>query len=316
MTREEVVERQQWSLNQKIDHSLGVIDEYYNKLDGKVYVAFSGGKDSTVLYWLARRIFPNIKAVFCNTRNEIPDIVKFVLDMKKNPKFNIDIVTPKIKPNEIIDQFGFPIISKQTAKLVYAYRNKPDSKLAEKALDNNTRHTARVAYKYRYLLNAPYECSDKCCDLLKKKPMHEYDLATKTYPILGTMACESDMRFTAYIKAGGCNTFNNRDKRKQKSRPLSIWMEEDIWACIEKYKIPICDIYYNKGITRTGCACCGFGAQFKDDMRFKYLYENHPKMYNYFMGLKNNGIEYRDVLRDMLKVNNLYLPDEKPLELF
>lgn len=47
-----------------------------------MYVSFSGGKDSTVLYWLTRKIYPNIKAVFCNTGNEYPDIVKFVNNLK------------------------------------------------------------------------------------------------------------------------------------------------------------------------------------------------------------------------------------------
>ena len=39
-------ERQQWTLPQKIDHSLGVIDQFASHFDGQVYVSFSGGKDS------------------------------------------------------------------------------------------------------------------------------------------------------------------------------------------------------------------------------------------------------------------------------
>ena len=78
----ELKERQQWTLDQKIDHSLGAIDQFYQRLDGKVYVSFSGGKDSTVLYWIAQKIYPDIKAVFCNTGNEYPDIVKFVNNIK------------------------------------------------------------------------------------------------------------------------------------------------------------------------------------------------------------------------------------------
>ena len=83
ITKDELEYRQNWSLNQKIDHSLGVIDQFYQRLNGRVYISFSGGKDSTVLLWLARKIYPDIKAVFCNTGNEYPDIVKFVRDKKK-----------------------------------------------------------------------------------------------------------------------------------------------------------------------------------------------------------------------------------------
>ena len=82
MNIQELKERQSWTLAQKIDHSLGAIDQFYQRLNGKVYVSFSGGKDSTVLYWLARKIYPDIKAVFCNTGNEYPDIVKFVNNIK------------------------------------------------------------------------------------------------------------------------------------------------------------------------------------------------------------------------------------------
>ena len=82
MDIKELTERQAWTLAQKIDHSLGAIDQFYRRLDGKVYVSFSGGKDSTVLYWLARKIYPDIKAVFCNTGNEYPDIVRFVNNLK------------------------------------------------------------------------------------------------------------------------------------------------------------------------------------------------------------------------------------------
>lgn len=82
MDYKELKERQSWSLEQKIDHSLGAIDQFYQRLNGKVYISFSGGKDSTVLYWLARKIYPDIKAVFCNTGNEYPDIVQFVNKIK------------------------------------------------------------------------------------------------------------------------------------------------------------------------------------------------------------------------------------------
>lgn len=315
MTFEELRERQSWSLNKKIDHSLGVIEQFYTQLDGRCYVSFSGGKDSTVLYWLARKLYPDIKAVFCNTRNEYPEIAKFVLDMKLSGNFNIEIVTPPLKPHEVCEIYGFPIASKQTSKLVDYYRNKPDTKLAKLAVNDDKRSYNRVYNKWQYLFDAPYNCSDKCCEMLKKRPMHEYDLRTNTYPIIGTMACESKTREGAYIKAGQCNTFNNRDKRKQKSRPLSIWLEKDVLECIERYDIPICEIYSDPMIDRTGCAYCGFGISFHPE-RFDWLYKHHPKMYKYAMGLKNNGVEFRVALREALKLDGLYLPDEKPKNLF
>lgn len=72
MDLKELRERQGWSLDKKIDHSLYTIETFLGRLDGKAYVGFSGGKDSTVLLDLCRIIKPDIKAVFCNTGNEYP----------------------------------------------------------------------------------------------------------------------------------------------------------------------------------------------------------------------------------------------------
>lgn len=80
MTLQELRERQAWSLDKKCDHALGTIEAFVNRMGGldKVYISFSGGKDSTVLFHLARRIYPDILAVFLNTGNEYPDIIQFV----------------------------------------------------------------------------------------------------------------------------------------------------------------------------------------------------------------------------------------------
>lgn len=129
MTLKELRERQSWPLSHKIDHSLGVIDQFISRLDGKVYVAFSGGKDSTVLLDLCRIIKPDIKAVFCNTGNEYPDIVKFVRELKSTDGYNIEIIYPKIKPNVVFDKYGFPIISKETSRCIYDIKYSKSEKL-------------------------------------------------------------------------------------------------------------------------------------------------------------------------------------------
>ena len=47
----------------------------YFGVDG-VFVSVSG-KDSTVLRYIARRLFPEIRSCFCNTGLEYPEIQKF-----------------------------------------------------------------------------------------------------------------------------------------------------------------------------------------------------------------------------------------------
>ena len=104
MTIKELRYRQSWNLDQKIYHSLEVIDTFYQRLNGKCYVSFSGGKDSTIVLWLARKIYPNIKGCFCNTGNEYPDIVKFVRTFE-----NIDWIAPKLKPKEVLAVNGLSL---------------------------------------------------------------------------------------------------------------------------------------------------------------------------------------------------------------
>ena len=59
-------------------------------IDG-VFIAFSGGKDSTVLLHIARQMYPNIKAVFVDTGLEYPEIRRFVKTFD-----NVEILRPKM----------------------------------------------------------------------------------------------------------------------------------------------------------------------------------------------------------------------------
>lgn len=304
-------EMQSWPLDQKIYHSLEVIDTFYQRLNGKCYVSFSGGKDSTIVLWLARKIYPNIKGCFCNTGNEYPYIVKFVRSFE-----NIDWIQPKLKPKEVLAKYGFPLVSKQISELAEVGRNHKETKRGLQVLgiekDSKFRH--KIPNKYRYLCFARYNTSNLCCTKLKKIPFHNYEKEYNVFPILGTMASESTMRMKEYIISGGCNVFSKDGRNK--SMPLSIWLEKDVWECIEKYHIPISEIYH-KGAKRTGCMFCGFGCQFKDDNRLKLVYDLYPKWYDTFMNYTNNGVTYREAMRKVLAVNGISLPDEhQQLNLF
>lgn len=51
---------QGWSLERKIRVTQTRIMEWYMRYDGQVFISFSGGKDSTVLLDLARRVYPDV----------------------------------------------------------------------------------------------------------------------------------------------------------------------------------------------------------------------------------------------------------------
>lgn len=63
-TPEDLKTMQAWPLERKIQVTQTRLIEWYQKFGGKVYVSFSGGKDSTVLLHIARQLYPDIEAVF------------------------------------------------------------------------------------------------------------------------------------------------------------------------------------------------------------------------------------------------------------
>ena len=94
MTIQELRTRQQWTLPQKIDHSLGVIEQFSNHFGGQVYVSFSGGKDSVAMLSLVEMLYPGVQCMFVMTGCESPSVCRFIREMKAEGH-NIDIVRPR-----------------------------------------------------------------------------------------------------------------------------------------------------------------------------------------------------------------------------
>ena len=114
---ERLKELQSLDLNYKIMITQARIIDWYEHYNGNVCVSFSGGKDSTVLLHIARKIYPDIPAVFSNTGLEYPEIQKFVKSFD-----NVDIVTPSMNFGQVITEFGYPIIGKEVAEAIYYAR--------------------------------------------------------------------------------------------------------------------------------------------------------------------------------------------------
>lgn len=316
MDLKELRERQGWSLTKKIDHSLYTIETFISRTNGQCYVAFSGGKDSTVLLDLVRIIDKTIPALFVNTGNEYPDIIHFVRHLRDDKGYNIEVVRPKITPREVWAKYGFPLVSKAQAEYIERYRRNPVyAREKQKRAQENGWSFGKVSDRWKYLITEPYDTSNHCCEVLKKRPAHEYAKRTGRYPIIGTMASESDLRRSEYIQRGGCNTFGEKPRDGFRSTPLAIWMEEDIWGYIRERNLEICNVYY-KGCKRTGCVGCGFGCYNKGDERFKILYQLYPKYYEMIMSYLNNGHTYREAIRKLMATTGGALPDESGEILF
>jgi 3'-phosphoadenosine 5'-phosphosulfate sulfotransferase (PAPS reductase)/FAD synthetase len=270
-------QRQSLPLEAKIIHTQNVIRQWYEYWDGQVYVSFSGGKDSTVLLRLVREIYPEVPAVFVDTGLEYPEIRQFVQTVSNTAK-NVVWLRPKLQFDQVIEKYGYPVISKEQSSYIEEARNTKSEKLRGIRLNGRSNGLGKVSDKWKFLIDAPFCASDKCCDYLKKQPVTKFEKQTGLKPMLGTMATESNQRKAQYIRSGGCNVF---ESKRPISRPLSIWNTEDIWQYINGNKLPYSSIY-DKGETQTGCMFCMFGVHLeKSPNRFQRMSVTHPKQYDY-----------------------------------
>ena len=115
-------QKQSLPLEAKIFLTQERIRQWYDHWDGQVYVSFSGGKDSTVLLHIARQLYPDIEAVFVNTGLEYPEIQQFVRSHE-----NVTILRPKMRFDEVISKYGYPVISKEVSECVKQARKSKDS---------------------------------------------------------------------------------------------------------------------------------------------------------------------------------------------
>lgn len=302
------------------------IRQWYDYWDGMVYVSFSGGKDSTVLKHIVDNTpgVYDVPAVFVNTGLEYPEIQQFVRDIKAGKydcfNSNVEIVRPEMRFDEVLKTFGYPVISKEVSKTVYeARRNKETGKctyrlkkLNGEATDKDGNLSSYNIPQWKFLLDAPYDISHRCCDVMKKKPAKLYEKETGRKPMIATMASESRLRYAKWLKVG-CNAFRSN---RPTSQPLSFWTEQDVLHYIKKFNVPYCsaygdiqvkprsdavkgqinlidflgdyepgDVLETTGCDRTGCIFCMFGCHLeKEPNRFQRLKETHPRKYKYCIG--------------------------------
>ena len=252
----------------------------------KVYISYSGGKDSTVLSHIAKGMYPNILHIFANTTNEYPETLNHIRWEAEENGTNIVSVIPKDIHGEVwtfkkvVERYGYPMFSKRISNAIRTYQHALSPKTKQHSLD----YIERNFKKYSNYKDLPI--SDICCDKLKKAPIRRKakELGMEC-AILGILAAESYQREKDWLEYG-CNVFHTR--KDNQSRPLSFWNDEDILEYIKKYDVRIPTLY-EKGYTRNGCMYCGFGVHMEteNDNRFHRLKYTHPKQYDYF--IKNFG---------------------------
>lgn len=275
-------QRQSLPLEVKIEMSKLRIRQWYERHDGDVYVSFSGGKDSTVLLHLVRSMYPDVPAVFVDTGLEYPEIREFVKTVD-----NVIWLKPKMRFDEVIKKYGYPVISKEQALYIHEIRNTNSSKLKLKRI-NGINGSYKVSKKWLFLVNSDFKISHKCCTIMKKTPLLDFEKTENKKMYTGEISEESKIRQQQYLH-NGCNAFQ---LNRPKSTPLGFWVENDILAYIYIYNVSYSKIYgeiiyehekYSlSGLDRTGCMFCMFGVHLHEQPnKFQTMQKSHPKQYNY-----------------------------------
>lgn len=290
MDKEELTRLQKLPLEEKVAMTKLRIVEWYEHWKGKVYVSYSGGKDSTVLLHIARELYPGMPAVYTDTGLEFPEVRQHAINTP-----NVTVAKPEMNFRKVIEEYGFVYPSKEIARAIY-YAKK-GSRWAVRKMNgcraDNGEPNGYVQDRYgkwNFLLDAPFKISGMCCEIMKEKPLKKFQREHKLKPIIGTMASESNLRKKAYLQTG-CNAYTQRNKR---SAPLSFWTEQDILQYIVDRNIKIPSVYgeiekdkkgklYTTGEKRTGCMFCPIGVKRDKVNRFERMKETHPEIYNYCM---------------------------------
>lgn len=280
----QLAQMQSLPLEAKIIKTNQRIKEWYEHWDGNVYVSFSGGKDSTVLLDLVRRQYPSVLAVYDDTGLEYPEVRQFVQTID-----NVIPIKPEMRFDQVIEKYGYPVISKEQAQYIRQYRTAKSEKTKQTRWYGNKWKRGKISERWKFLVNAPFKISEQCCDIIKKKPFKKFEKETGLHGFIGNIAAESSKRVQEYVRFG-CNAFK---AKRPISRPLGFWTEQDILSYIKINNLPYASIYgeiiNNKdgeleltGVTRTGCMFCMFGVHMeKEPNRFQKMRITHPKKYDY-----------------------------------
>lgn len=201
-TKIDLYQMQSLPLDAKIRMTARRIDAFIDRNDA--YLSISGGKDSRVLDDIERRfVRAKLPRVFIDTGLEHRSV-------RACGKKHADIILrPEKNFKQIITEYGYPVISKEVAQTIaearkglkngncYTYRM---AKLNGTAVDKNGDKSKYNIPQYKFLLDAPFRISHKCCDYMKKKPAKQYEKETGRLPIVATMAEESNLRLQKWYR--------------------------------------------------------------------------------------------------------------------
>ena len=188
-------------------------------LKHRVYVAWSGGRCSTVALHLTLEMAPEIPVVFCNTGVEYPETVEYVRTMADEWGLNFHELNPERSFWDVVEEYGFPQLRGSSKK----------------------RGGGKPA----------------CCKYLKVDPPKQFMKANDLVGFISGLRVEESRPRALAIFQKGPYYYTIRDGL-WKFHPVALWTLKELNGYIAEKDIPLNPLY-ERGLPRVGCMpCTGF----------------------------------------------------------
>lgn len=306
----EFAQKQAMPYELKIKHAEIRAREFYEKItsEGQDVHVSVGGLDSITLYLFLQNI--GIKAQGISVSS-----IEDKSNQKVHRQLGLEIIKPYKGKVEVIQEFGFPVISKAKAAKIEKIQNPNSDKVTfihaimtgDMGEQGKFQHSDKIKLPDKWLelfgghyndhrpdlccKAAPFQVSAECCKWMKEKPCDDWAKEHNSVPYLGLMASEGGQREMGLVK-NGCNYYG---KSTTRSCPFAIFTRQDLLQLAIDLKVPIPEVYgiidkkrdgtlYTTRAQRTGCSMCGFGIHIeKRPHRFDRLREDNPKEWEFWM---------------------------------
>lgn len=309
-------------LDSKVTEAMHRLEDLYHETDGKCYISFSGGKDSTVLLALCKMCSDiytlpkeGIKAVFVNTGIEMGITVDFVKWVQENYYPNIEIIRPDKSFDWVLKNKGKPTLSKMRSEYLDRFQSgRVTRSVYQNLIEGKTNNGKRAATsvlgdKDMHFIhpNFPIHSSNQCCTILKKKPFAKYAKQNGMKgAATGMRSSEGGVRKLNLLYVGSAKNRPCTAISKEgfiKKTPLVDWTEENIDEFVKQYNVPLSKAYTQYGFTRTGCMACPYARDIAKSLA--YLHDNEPNRYKAIMHWS----------KDVYIAQNVELPFDREYEI-
>lgn len=282
----------------KVTEACHRIEDLWYATDGKCYVSFSGGKDSTVVLALIKMCedvltIPKggIPAVFSNTGIEMGITVEFVKWCRDSGWYeNIEVIRPDVSFDWVLKERGKPLLGKVRSQLLRQWHEgKRTDNLMSTMIEGVRPNTGKKAYKQIlaaedfHMIHDDFDirASADCCDYLKKKPFRDYEKRNGIVgAITGIRTGEGgarEMRAGLREAEGGKLCTYTAHGIIYKA-PIIDWTDADVDQFIRDNGVPLSRAYTEFNFKRTGCMACPYAGRMLTP-NLRYLHDHEPNRY-------------------------------------